>query len=285
MCPHAGWMEAARSEWPESSEAALVEEGLGEEAVLQGLENLGGDASAEIHASGGEDFEGNVAGLCTVSRSEDLHGLEADGAGAIFGALADDGVGIIGGQACAEPLGLVELFNVAQEGVDVLDAEAGDDALPADAALEGVAEIVEEGDLAIGARGEVAVAAFGGDGHVLFAVPDEERFAEAGACGDETAMSGGVWVAGLEGEDALRCEFGDAVAVGFEVVDEEDVPDRERLRKIADVEGPGQVGELEAALADRAGEAEAGGEGIFFFVCTGAVLPGQHLFHHGLHPH
>ena len=62
--------------------------------------------------------------------------------------------------------GSSSLLVVAEEGVDVLDAEAGDDALEADAAVEGAAEVLEQGDLAVGAGGEVAVAAFGGDGGV-----------------------------------------------------------------------------------------------------------------------
>ena len=89
------------------------------------------------------------------------------------------------------------------------------------------AEVFEEGDLAGGAGGEVAVAAFGGDGAVVLAVPDEEGLAEAGAGGDEAAVADGGVVAGMEGEDLVGGELGDAVAVGFEVVDEEDVLDAE----------------------------------------------------------
>ena len=103
--------------------------------------------------------------------------------------------------AVAEPLGLVNFLDVAQEGVDVFDAEAGDDALPTDAAVELCAEVLEECDLAVGAGGEVAVAAFGGDGAVLLAVPDEEGLAEAGSGGDEAAVADGGVVACVEGED------------------------------------------------------------------------------------
>ena len=112
---------------------------------------------------------------------------------------------------------------------------------------------MEQSDLAVGAGGEVAVAALGGDGAVAVAVPDEERFAEAGAGGDEAGVAFGVGRAGVKGEDLVGGQLGDAVAVGFEVVDEEDVLDAERLREVADVEGPGEVGELEAAVADGAG--------------------------------
>ena len=70
-----------------------------------------------------------------------------------------------------------------------------------------------------------------GMGRCCLAVPDEERLAEAGAGGDEAVVAGGVGVAGVEGEDLVGRELGDAVAVGLEIVDEEDVLDaRELLR-------------------------------------------------------
>ena len=94
------------------------------------------------------------------------------------------------------------------------------------------------------------------------AVPDEQGLAEAGAGGDEAAVADGGGVAFVQGEDAVGGELGDAVAVGFEVVDEEDVLDAERVWQVADVEGPGEVGELEAAVADGAGAAEAGGDDL-----------------------
>ena len=46
-------------------------------------------------------------------------------------------------------------------------------------------EEVEQGDFAIGARSEVGGAAFGRRGVVTRAVPEQHRFAEAGACGDQ----------------------------------------------------------------------------------------------------
>ena len=121
-----------------------------------------------------------------------------------------------------------------------------------------MAKVFEQGDLAVAACGEVAVATFGGDGNVFRAVPDEEGFAQAGSGGDEAAVAGGFGVALVEGKDLVGVELGNAVAVGFEVVDEEDVLDAEGLREVAGVEAPGEVGEFEAAVADGAGAAKAG---------------------------
>ena len=175
----------------ERGEATLVEKCLSEEAVLEGFEDLGCDASAQIHAAGGEDFERDVAGFGAVGADEGLHSLKAKGAGAVFRTLADDGVGILGLHAVAQPWGSSTLFDVAKELVDVPDAETGDDALPADATLECAAKIFEESDLAIGTGREITVAAFGGDGAVPLAVPDEECLAEACSSGDETVVADG----------------------------------------------------------------------------------------------
>ena len=82
---------------------------------------------------------------------------------------------------------------------------------------------------------------------------------------------------GVEGGDFVRRELGDAVAVGFEVVDEEDVFDaesdfssRSRASRV-----PRKVGELEAAVADGAGAAEAGGGDVRGFL----VAFGEKLMH------
>ena len=126
-------------------------------------------------------------------------------------------------------MGLVELFDVAEEGVDVLDAEAGDDALPADAAVEAWWRYWRSATSRSVRAAKSQWPPSEADRGVALAVPDEEGLAEAGAGGDEAAMAGGGGVAGVEGEDFVGSELGDAVAVGFEIVDKEDVLDAERL--------------------------------------------------------
>jgi hypothetical protein len=120
-------------------------------------------------------------------------------------------------------------------------------------------EVAEQVDLVFVARRVVAVAAFAGHGDVLLAVPGQDALAEAGAGGDQGAVADLAGVALARGVDLVGLEFGDAVAIGFQVVDEEDVVDFEVVGQLAAVEGPGQVGEAQAAVADRAGDAEAGG--------------------------
>src|SRR3984957_9154922 len=91
------------------------------------------------------------------------------------------------------------------------------------------------------------------------AVPDEEALAQAGAGGEEGAIAGLSWIAFRGREDLVGAKLGDAVAVGFKIVDEKDVLDAQVGREFAAVEGPGKVGEPQAAVPHGAGATEAGG--------------------------
>ena len=70
------------------------------------------------------------------------------------------------------------------------------------------------------------------------ALPFQTRsaFAEAGTGGDESAIADGAGVAHVQREDLVGGELGDAVAVGFEIVDEEEVRDAEAHGQLAAVE-------------------------------------------------
>ena len=128
----------------------------------------------------------------------------------------------------------------------------------ADAAVVLLLEKAQQVDLVFVARRVVGVAAFGRVGRVAAAVPDEHGLAQAGSGGDQGAIADLAGVALAEGVDLIGGELGDAVAVGLEIVDEEDVVDAEVDRELVAVQGPGKVGEAQAAVAHRAGHAEAG---------------------------
>ncbi len=68
---------------------------------------------------------------------------------------------------------------VGQEVVEVRDAEAGADQLPADVAVAGL-QVQEQLRFAFVPRGEVAMSALGGAGKVPMAVPDAEGLSEPG---------------------------------------------------------------------------------------------------------
>ena len=88
------------------------------------------------------------------------------------------------GEALAQPVGFFHFLIVAEKGVHVLDADAGDDPLKGDPAVQGAAQVLEQRNILVSARGEVAVAALGGYGAMGLSVPDEQGFSKAGARGD-----------------------------------------------------------------------------------------------------
>jgi hypothetical protein len=87
-----------------------------------------------------------------------------------------------------QPRRLVHLLHVAQVRIDVLDAQAGDDALPAHAPVQRLAQILQQRNLAVGPCGEIAVSAFGRNRPMLLAVPDQQRLAQPGARRNQSAM-------------------------------------------------------------------------------------------------
>src|SRR5208282_5147254 len=107
--------------------------------------------------------------------------------------------------------------------------------------------------------------------------------AEAGSGGDQGAVAHLAGVALAEGVDLAVGELGHAVAVGFQVVDQEDVLDGEAGSQLAAVQGPGQVGQAQAAVAHRAGHAEAGrmnlvrAQKLFDDLFQAGVVPGLNL--------
>ncbi len=119
-------------------------------------------------------------------------------------------------------------------------------------------EVAEQRDLALVARGEVGVAALGGHRSVVRAVPEDARHAEARPGGDERAVARLPGLALVEGVELRLLQDLDAVGGGFEVVDESDALDAERLGERRVVDFPGEVRRLDAPARDRAGDAEAG---------------------------
>ena len=75
--------------------------------------------------------------------------------------LPDDCVRIFVREPRFQPCGLIEFFYIAQKRIDVRDAQARDDALETDAAFQRAAQIFEQRDFAVIARGEIAMAALG----------------------------------------------------------------------------------------------------------------------------
>ncbi len=70
--------------------------------------------------------------------------------------------------------------------------------------FERFAKVAQQGDLAVVARGEVGMAAFGRQRPVRLAVPHQQRLAQPGAGRDQPAVPDAGRVAGVQGEDGVR---------------------------------------------------------------------------------
>ena len=156
---------------------------------------------------------------------------------------------------------------VGEVGVDVVQPGAGEDALPAHVAAEGVGllgpQVAEQAVLQLVARAETGVAAFGGDGAVDPPVPQQPGHAQAGAGRDDRPVAD-VVLALLEHEDVLRRDRVDPRGVGGQVVDDPDRPGghADGLGQFVLLQRPGEVGRLDPEppvdRLDRPGHAEAG---------------------------
>jgi len=94
------------------------------------------------------------------------------------------------------------------------------------------------------------MAAFGGNDLIALAVPNEERFAEAGARGEEGARAAGFGLAFIEHAKLFWIEILDAVAPCAEVIQQNNVGDIEFLGKNSGVDGPGEIRGADAIVDD-----------------------------------
>ena len=250
----------------EGTQAAFTVERFQEEVALEFLEHLGGDAATDVDAAEGEHFQREVAGFGAVEAGEGVEGLDADG---IFLGQADlrgDGGEVSIANLFGEPHGLGKAGALAEEAVEIAHAHAGEDAFPANVAVF-LAEVDEEfiAEAAIG--GEAGVAAFAGEGAMGDAVPEETGLAQSGAGGDEAAIANlGEIGLGVEGEKFVAAKGLDAVRIGLKVVEEADALEAEIGLDFCGIDDPREVGDLDDAVLDRAGDAEAGVADVVRFV-------------------
>ena len=177
----------------------LTKEAAHEGAVGELGQNLGRDAAADVDAAGGEEFEREVGGLGAVISGEEIEGLFAE-----RGFFGERGAGDDSGRRefatrkfFGEPRGFFTASGVAEKFINIELAVAGEDMFPDDLA-EWFLQMLQQGDVECGARGEVGVATFGGDGDLPCAAPDEAGFAEAGAGGDDGLVAVGDGRAGIQ---------------------------------------------------------------------------------------
>ena len=113
------------------------------------------------------------------------------------------------------------------------------------------------------------MASLGGKRTVTLAVTEEARFAEPGAGRDHRRIAPVAGNPGLEDGEVLWFQYGDAIAVGFEVIDKS-TGGAEAERDFGGVERPREVCGMGFAVDDGAGYSETAG--IDFFAVVGEEI-------------
>ena len=109
-----------------------------------------------------------------------------------------------------------------------------------------------------GARGVVYVAAFGGDGAIMFAVVEQPGHAESGSGGDESAMRAALLMPFVKRVQLRLAQAFDAVGRRFQVVDQIDAFEFESLGERLAVNDPFEVRRPDLPVFHRPGDAETG---------------------------
>src|SRR6516165_3668648 len=100
------------------------------------------------------------------------------------------------------------------------------------------------------------MATFGGIRPVFIPFSDQARFAEAGARRNQRPVAGSLRIALVKGDEMAGFEYGNAVRVRFQIVQQTSRSKTQALRHRPRVNVPGEVGSLDAPVFHRSGNAE-----------------------------
>src|ERR1043166_9280941 len=207
------------------------------------------DSAADVHAAGRKHFEREVRRFRAIVTHEQFQSLYGDVGLARERILRDDFWRIVFAKLFGQPSRFLGTASVAQEFVDAKKAGTGKDGFPI--YLTGSsAEEFQQLDIQIRARREFRMDAFGRDRQMTIAVPKKSGFAEPSACGNNRGIADGPQLAGIERDKIRWRESGDAVRVGFQIIDEPGLLDAERAGKFPVNDGPGKIRYLHPALFD-----------------------------------
>ena len=250
--------------------APLGGEALHEAAARYPLQHLDDDAAGHVDAPDGQHGQRQVSRLRAVDGEKHLHGLRAGRAGGREPHVADDGARILGVHAAPRLRGHLALQIVGDEIEHVLEPGPRHDPLVGDAP-ETAPQKIQQEDLALVARGEIAVPPLRGGRHVALAMPEEHRLPQAGARRDDRAVAGAalprvqrVELVGRQEEDAERRRL--------QVVHELDTLGAAGPLESVGRDLPGEVRGGDPAVDNRPGDAERGGGRT-------RGVPGQEFLH------
>src|SRR5712692_2220969 len=159
----------------EAFEFPFVLEGVEESAVFHFFEDFDGNAAGDVNTAERQNFQREIPCFGAIDGGPEIQGVGTDAAGLVQTAPGDlrgrIGVGIFERG--------VDYFR-REKFVNGAEAAAGENELPANLRIAAAHE-AQEFDLLLGVRGEVGMAAFGGNNAVTAAVPNEKRLAKTGA--------------------------------------------------------------------------------------------------------
>src|SRR5688572_15872793 len=253
--------------------AALVVERGDEARCRQEIREPPGETTAEHDAAQREQLQRDVAGFRTPQRHEPLERRARQRIASAHAVPRDDGRWIAGGDLLRDGGGLPRAFDVAQEAIEVVQARAGDDALPRDVLAELRPQPPQELDLARVPGGEARVSALARERAVATAVPEQARLAEPGARGDEARVADGSARARSQRAKVRGGQGRKAPRAGLEIVDQKDAADAEAALEVVRVDLPRQVRRAGASTLHGSRDAEARG-GDRLLCVFGQLRPG-----------
>src|SRR5437879_4341194 len=153
-----------------------------------------------------------------------------------------------------EPVRLFSEFRITEEAVDIEEARPGEGALVRDMPAEFLVQVAQQFDLKLAVRREIGVPTFGRDWTIALSVPGESGHAKSGAGGDQSAISGRRLVTFVQGIKLLIAQTFDAIGCCYQVVDEIDSGDTDRLRESVAVYVPGEIRRLNAPSDNGSGD-------------------------------
>ena len=141
-------------------------------------EDFGRNPSSQKDAAGSHGFEGHISGLGSEAIHEDIHGLGAKGAGSEICPFRDDRPGGTLFNFFGDFRNFPSAARIAEEIVNIFDAEAGSNAFGAHVAVA-FDEVFQKGDFQFVSRSKIRMAPLAGPHAVADSVPIEASFSEA----------------------------------------------------------------------------------------------------------
>src|SRR6266481_6478236 len=198
--------------------SAFGDESLRELRPLESGQNFCRNPSTEKDASGGHELERQIAGFRTVHADKDSECVFTNRGFGFQSTVRDHRRWRLGmGQLVPQPLWFALRAGIAQILVNVQQSRTRENALPAHAP-KFLQQITMESDFRFIAWGKIAVSALTGKGVTPLSVLKKPGLAQAGAGGDQGAVSG-YFRAGLNRDEVGERQIVDARGMSLKIVD------------------------------------------------------------------